>query len=122
MIPGINVLNLALTVIARQTLAYYRNTSYTIGATYKPKPVYASPVNIQGSFQPVPRRLYQQFGLNFQKEYFSFYVSENLVDVGRDEAGDQVVFNNKRYLCESVTDWFNIDGWVAMLCVEVPNV
>lgn len=122
MIPGINVLNIALSVMGKQSIQYYQNTSYSYGSTGKAVPVYASPVTILGSFQPVPRRLYAQFGLSFQKEYFIFYVSKDLIDIGRQEAGDRVVFNGRRYQCESVTDWFNIDGWVAMLCVEVPNV
>jgi hypothetical protein len=119
MIPGSNILNQALTIIAAQTITYYRALDRTLNNVGQNVTQYAPPSDIRGSFQPVPRRLYQQFGLDLQKDYWVFYTSNNLLDVQRDVSGDQIAFQDRRYQCESATAWYGIDGWVGMFCVMV---
>ena len=121
MIPGMNLLNVALTVLTPQTLFYFKFLSMVDNSTGNSIPNYANPVLIPGSFQPVPRRLYQQYGLNFQKDYFTFYTSTEIFDVARDVAGDQLIFENKQYQCLSNNDWFALDGWDGVLCIRVSN-
>lgn len=120
MIPGANVLNMALSVIAKQTVIYYQYISRTLNNVGIEVGNYDTGVPLAGSFQPVPRNLYNQFGLDLQRDYFTFYVSANLLDLGRDVSGDQIEFNGIRYQCESDNDWFAIDGWKGVLCVRVP--
>jgi hypothetical protein len=57
--------------------------------------------------------------LDFDKEYFNLYVNKNLIGVDRTTAGDEVGFDGLRYKCQSVTPWFGIDGWNAVLCVRI---
>lgn len=119
MIPGANLLNMALTVIGRQRfeyLAFLSRKPNNVGqdiTTYKP------PVCLTGSVQPVPRSYYQLYGLDFQRNYQTFFVSKNALDVARDISGDHMIFNRKTYQCVSRTDWFAVDGWESILCVEV---
>lgn len=119
MIPGSNILATALTAIAPATLNYYKNTGLNTGTSGKIVPVYAAVAQVRGSFQPVPRNLYEAYGLDFSKEYFNFYTSKLFIGVDRNSAGDQVGFNSFRYKCQSVTPWAAIDGWNAVLCVKV---
>ncbi len=121
MIPGSNILRQALTVIAAQPVAYYQATGRTANDVGQYVTTYASPITLYGSFQPVPRSLYQIYGLDLQKSYYNFYVSKNVIDVTRNVSGDQLVFNNQRFQCESNTDWYVIDGWKGILCVMVQN-
>ena len=122
MIPGANLLNMALSIIAKQTITYYRMIDRELNDVGQDVTVYAAPVSIVGSFQPVPRNLYQLYGLDFQKSYFTFYTSNNVKDVQRDVSGDQIAFNNQRFQCESNNDWFALDGWKGVLCVLIDNV
>jgi hypothetical protein len=119
MIPGQNLLNMSLTIIAKQALTYYRFSGRQLNAIGQDITVYNSPITVYGSWQPVPRILYEQYGLDFQKDYFVFYTSNNVIDVGRDVSGDQLAFNGQRYQCESNTAWFRLDGWKGVLCVHV---
>ncbi len=119
MIPGQNLLNMALTVIARQTLQYYQYASRALNVVGQEVTTYQSPVNMFGSWQPVPRKLYMQYGLDLQKDYFTFYTSNNVLDVVRDVSGDQLVFNGRRYQVESNNDWFELDGWKGVLCCNI---
>jgi len=118
-VPGMNLLNMALTVIQRQTITYYQYTGRALNLIGQDVATYASPVDIAGSFQPVPRNLYMQYGLDFQKDYYTFYSSNNLLDITRDVSGDQIVFNNKRFQVESGNDWFQLDGWKGVLVCNI---
>lgn len=119
MIPGSNLLNLALSVVGAQTLAYFAYTGRQTNAAGYDVTTYADPVDISGSFQPVPRAQYSNLGLDYQKTYWNFYVSADVLDVARDVSGDQLAFEGLRYQCESITPWRAIDGWNAVLCVEI---
>lgn len=119
MIPGSNLLNAALTVIAKQTVTYYRSTGRALNNVGQDVTTYAAGVSAMGSFQPVPRKLYTAYGLDLQKSYFTFYVSSNVIDVERDVSGDQIAFNGRRFQCESNNDWYAIDGWKGVLCVDI---
>ena len=118
-IPGMNLLNMALTVIQRQTVQYYQYSGRSLNAVGQDVTTYLSPVDIVGSWQPVPRNLYMVYGLDLQKDYYTFYTSNNVLDVTRDVSGDQVAFKGRRYQVESENDWYQLDGWTGVLCVNL---
>ncbi|WP_422930136.1 phage collar protein [Singulisphaera sp. PoT] len=119
-VPGSNLLAMATRLIAKQPFEYHafrgRETNY-IGQDVT---VFAVPVTLLGSIQPVPRSVYQEYGLDFQRNYVNVYVSQDITDIARDVAGDRIVFQGRTYECISKTPWIGIDGWDAVLCVEVP--
>ena len=114
--PGSNLLLQALTVIVPQTIAYYKALPRTTNAVGQYVTTYDSPVNVRGSFQAVPRNMYQAYGLDFQKNYYTFYTLNDIIDLQRDVSNDQIVFNNQRFQCESNNDWFAVDHWKGVLC------
>lgn len=115
MIPGSNVLSQAFTVISQQTVIYYAFTGRTINAIGQNISSYADPISVKGSFQPVSRNLYQQYGLDLQKSYYNFFVERAVLDLGRDGSPDLVAFNNVVYQVESKVDWFPDDFWDCAL-------
>ncbi len=116
-----NLLNQALSIIPRQAFTYYAFTSRVTNDVGYDVPSYADPETLYGSVQAIPRSTYQFQGLDLQKNFINVYVSKEVIDIGRDVSGDQIVFNGKRFQCESATDWYGIDGWLCILCVEVFN-
>ncbi|MNE52820.1 hypothetical protein D3C80_1475120 [compost metagenome] len=56
------------------------------------------------------------------KRYIQIYVSDDVNDLTRDTTGDKVHFNGREYSITSALDWFAIDGWVGLLCVDVGPV
>ena len=117
MIPGSDILDMALSVINSQTVQYYRFLSRTLNINKQWETLYDPPISIEGSLQPVPKQLYDQYGLDLEKSYYTFYSSNDLLPVKRDISGDQLIFNNQLFQCEATNDWFAIDGWVGALCV-----
>ncbi len=119
MIPGANVLSLALSVIGKQSIKYYRfigRETNEIGIDINR---YAPPEIIYASVQAVDRNLYQYLGLDFQKRYIRLYACVQLQDVARNRSSDQIEFSNQRYQLLSDADWFYIDGWDGALCVQI---
>lgn len=121
MIPGANILKMAQRVIASSTFSYYRFKERTQNAALQYIAVYETPLTLQGSVQPVPRNLYQEYGLDFERNYWNFFASADMIDIRRDVSGDYMLFKGMKMQCVSATPWLSIDGWVQMLSVEVPN-
>lgn len=119
MIPGQNLLNMAFRVIASTPVIYYHFLGRTQNSVGQDVSQYATGRAIYGSFQPVPRALYMQYGLDLQKEYWMFYTSNNVYDVARGIAGDQIGFNGQRFQLESNNDWYDIDGWKGGIFIHV---
>lgn len=120
-VPGGNLLNTALRIIARQQFQYIAYKDRVLQPNGQYLANYKPAVTLSGSVQPVPRELYQQYGLDFQKTALNFYVSKDVLDVERDVSGDKMIFQCRTYQCESVNPWIGIDGWVVVMCVLVPR-
>ncbi len=76
MIPGANILTTALSIIAKQSFSYYQFQSRTPNAIGQDVATYAEPITLTGSVQPVPRTLYQDYGLDFQRNYINVYAKQ----------------------------------------------
>lgn len=121
MIPGGNLLNLAMSVIAKQTMQYYAYTGRTVATNGDYIPAYNTPVSVTGSIQPIKRTLYEKLDLDFQKNYHNIFVPQKITDIRRTSAGDQFVYAGKTFQVLSNEPWFQMDGWDQTLCVEIPN-
>ena len=120
-IPGANLLSIAARVISMQTLQHRAFVSRAENAAGDTVTTFAAPVDIQGSVQPINKRLYQELGLNLTKNYVMLYTSAAISPTSRDREGDLVSFGGKTWQCESDQSWAAIDGFTKMLCVETPG-
>lgn len=118
-VPGSNILRTAFRAIATQSFDYYAFAERTAQPNGQLLATYAAPVTLQGSIQPVPRALYQTYGLQFDKNYVTAYMPESATDVSRDTAGDQIVYAGGRYQAVQKVNWYGPDGWIALLFVQV---
>jgi hypothetical protein len=121
MIPGSNILNMALRVISKQCFDYYKFMSRTKQPNGQFLATYYAPQNLSGSVQPVPRELFEEMGLDLQRTYMNFFVSQDIIDVKRDVSGDQFFFAGRTFQCLSITPWIAIDGWNQVLAVVITN-
>jgi hypothetical protein len=120
-IPSQNLLRMALSVIQKQTFEYYAFTGRSNSDIGTLNATYAAPATVQGSVQPVPRRLFEQLGLDLQRNYSYFFVPQAVLDIDRGVSGDQFIYNNQTWQALSTTQWAGVDGWDQVLCVQVPN-
>jgi len=119
MTPGANLLSVAAQLITMQSLGHLAYASRTVNEAGDFVTVYAAPVAIVGSLQPVQKNLYQELGLNFSKSYFTLHTSADVRPLARDREGDRVTYAGRTYLCESDLDWRGGDGWRKLLMGEV---
>jgi hypothetical protein len=119
MIPGQNLLRMASTMIVQQNLSYYQAENRTLNSIGQYVTTFAPPIRMRGNWQPVPRQLYEVYGLDLQKDYYTFYTSNNVLDLDRDITADQLAFNGELFQVESDNDWFALDGWKGVLCVHI---
>ncbi|QEG09523.1 hypothetical protein TROPICALSUN_20 [Erwinia phage vB_EamM_TropicalSun] len=122
MIPGINLLRVANRAIRFQPIAYMRDEGRTTDAVGRFITKRSQPVTLMASVQAVKRDKYHDMGLDFQKEYVKVFASVDVIDIGRDESGDQFVFGHKLYQIESETTWYVQDGWASCLCVCIKRL
>ncbi len=107
--------------VGKQTFTYLQYVGRAPTVIGTDVSVYAIPVQLQGQVQAVPRTLFERYGLDLQKNYLTFFVSSDILDVERDVSGDQMQYAGKRYQVLSNTDWYAQNGWNQVLTVEVPN-
>jgi hypothetical protein len=119
MIPGGNLLNMALSVISPQVVTYHAFVTRTKNAAGLYVSTFAAPVDIVGSVQAVPREKYEAMGLDYSKNYVMLYTSSTIRGVERDRASDQFIYSGKRYEIQSVTNWQEQDGWNGALGIEI---
>lgn len=119
MIPGSNLLRQALSMIGSQAVTYYADAGRTTTATGRDVTYFQEGVAVtEGSVQAVPRTRYESLGLDFSRNYVTWFVPQNVIGLGRNVSGDNIEFNGRRYDIETMTNWYAQDGWVECLCVE----
>lgn len=125
MIPGSNLLNMASQLIARQPFMLYRYIGREYGAAGELVIQYDDPVTLLGMVQPVPRSVFEKMGLNMSRNYITVHVPSDAIGLQRDSSGDYIRWGSKWWTVESRTDWFDVDGWQELLCIQTdtaPNV
>jgi len=123
LVPGSNLLAMALGVIGSQTIMLYRATGRTQNAKGDWVTTFASAFPVEGSWQPVDSRKYAELGLDLKRTYFNFYASEQIEGVGRGRGADQCRRDGRIYEVVGDTPWRNVDGWQAAIFVDIgPDV
>ena len=119
MIPGSDLLDFALSILETQAVQYFKTNGRTLNSVGQYVALFDSPITVEGSMQPVPRSRYEAYGLDFSKNYYTFYASKDFIGADRNVAGDKITFNSKLFQVQSTNDWFAVDGWQGVLCVLV---
>lgn len=112
---------MAMSVVGKQPFSYLKYLSRVDNGIGLDISSYEAPRILSGQVQAVPKSMFQQYGLDFQKTYLSFYVSKEILDVERDVSGDQIKFTGNTYQCLSITDWFPMNGWCAVMAVQITD-
>lgn len=115
---GRNILNTALAAIGKTKAAHLQFRSRELDDQgvwinqYYPSEI------IHGSFQPVPVERVKAMGFDTSLRYFNLYTSNDLSNVHRGEAPDQVIIDCEVYETVGTTDWMIQNGWKGLLLVK----
>lgn len=118
-IPGVNLMNIALSVIGQKQVVwrqFHARTQNALGnwvVQYKPDQI------LTGSWQSDPTDRVKELGYDSSKNYRRFYVSAPVDGVNRGTSPDLLITDGRKYEVVSTDDWSVQDGWVAILCVDI---
>lgn len=118
-VPGSNLLSIALTVIAPTAIALSCAIGRTQNAVGEWVTTYAAQVPVEGSWQPVDQTKYESLGLDLSKKYFMFYASEQIDSINRGESPDLAERNGRKYSAVGDVPWNDVDGWQSAMFVDI---
>lgn len=118
-VPGSNLLNIAMGVITPQWVLWSQDQGRVTNAVGKLVTQYGFPVAVRGSFQPMSRSQIQRDGFDLSSTYATFYASEPLRPVERGITGDRFAYGGSLWDAVEGQDWFNQDGWRAPVLIRV---
>jgi hypothetical protein len=118
-VPGSNLLSIALTVIAPTQIALSRATGRVQNAIGEWVTTYAVQVPVEGSWQIIDQAKYESLGLDLTKKYFMFYASEKINSINRGESPDLCERNGRKYSTVSDVPWNDVDGWQSAMFVDI---
>jgi hypothetical protein len=119
MIPGINLLNIALGAIQPQQITWFKFLGNNENELGQDIPSFDAGTPILGSFQPVDARTVQQLGLDIQKSYHNLATSNPVESLKRDNSPDYIVFMGRKHQVAGETNWMAQDGWKWLMFVDV---
>lgn len=118
-VPGSDLLSDAFEAIDTVEVQVLRQAGRIKNAVGQYVTAFSEPETFDASVQAVNRASYSFLGLDFAKTYFNVYLSTDAHAFKRGEGGDQVLFGSRRLEVVSDLDWFDLDGWVGLLCVKL---
>jgi hypothetical protein len=118
-VPGSNLLSIALTVIAPQQIALSRATGRAKNAVGEWVTTYAAQVPVEGSWQPIDQTKYEALGLDLAKKYYMFYTTELITSIERNQSPDICERNGRKYSTVSDVPWNDVDGWQSAMFVDI---
>lgn len=122
MIPGVNLLSIALTVISPQTVMYFRDARQRVELDNGILITQFEKGRIVGgcSVQAIPQEKVNQMGLDVSFNYVEWLVPQKVIGLERDASGDEIKWGGKRWkVTEKIEDWTEQDGWCSVTCQEI---
>lgn len=114
-----NLYNMARCLIPSDDLEIIRFLGNTTNDVGQEIPSYSEPTKIDGTFQAVDSKLYEQLGLDLNNHYRVLYTNEDLTEIDKGTSSDRILFNGETYQVLDKNDWFNYNGWIGVLCVRL---
>lgn len=119
LVPGGNILNVALGAVRAQLVGYRAWQSRAPSAAGTLVNTYADRATIAGSIQPIGRTRAQMMGLDLSKSYAMLYAPGGQSPVSARRGADRFDYGGRQYDAVNQDDWVNQDGWNGLLLVDV---
>jgi hypothetical protein len=119
MIPGADLLAMALSVLQPASVQFYPFVSRSVNDIGMEVSTYGEPVTLEGSVQALPRTEYERLGLDLAREYVTFFAQADMRSSGRDRENDYLAWSGAKWGIVNVTAWYEVDGWSEVLAVKI---
>ena len=120
LVPGGNLLSVALGALRGQIVGYQAWTGRTKDAAGVFTDTFAARVEIGASIQPLSKDRIQLLGLDTSKSYVTVYALGRQFTVNRDRGSDRFDYGGRVYATvDKPAGWSGQDGWNALICVDI---
>lgn len=116
-----NLLNAALRIIPKQRIVWRKFAGFDIDEQGLKINRYAEGVELTGSVQAVDRNIYDQLGLDQEKEYLAVYAPADIKGVAGQDAPDIVEFGGGVYKVVRNYPWYFYDGWAGVVVIKAED-
>lgn len=102
-----------------QYLKYMRTEIDDMG---RDVPEFEEPKTYTGSVQPVPNRLYEQFGLDLDKNYKTIFSPQLMKSLAEEIQPDRIVYQQRTFEIVENKNWYETNGYTKILMVELKEL
>ena len=85
-------------------------------------PVFADPVLMTGSIQAVPNKMYEQMGLQLDKNYKTVFSLALIQSIAENIQPDRIVYNGLTFEVVENKNWYETNGYTKILVVELKEL
>ena len=116
-----NLLKTAMRIVPTDgTVQYLRYVSDTTDDAGYETQAFADPVPVtQSSVQAVPQSRYEYLGLDYTREYVTWFAPFQVRGLSENYAGDRIKWRGSDWQIDRVTAWSGEDGWTEALCYRM---
>lgn len=119
MIPGVNLLSVALSVIQPQPIYWRQYKDRRQNALGNWINEFYPDALIRGSWQPMGANDAKEHGFDTAKEYFSLFTPHDIKEVARGASTDQIIVSGQLFDVVECIDWYAQDGWKHLICCAI---
>lgn len=105
-----------------KTFTFYKYESAVIDEMGRDVPSYADPVTYTGSIQPVQNKMYEQLGLDLNKNYKTVFCSQLIKSIAENVQPDRIIYDGKTYEVVENKNWYETNGYSKILMVEIKEL
>lgn len=122
----INLLPIAMAATdllgCNKTFQFLKYKGAAIDPMGRDVPEFEDPVTLTGSIQPVSNKMYEQLGLDLNKNYKVIYSPALMQSIAENLQPDRIVFENRTYEITENKDWYSSNGWTKVIAVELKEL
>ena len=116
-----NLLNAALRIIPKQQIIWRKFAGFEVDEQGLKINRYAEGVELTGSVQAVDRNIYDQLGLDQEKEYLTVYAPADIKGVSAQNAPDIIEFGGAAYKVVRNYPWYFYNGWAGVVVIKAED-
>ena len=121
-----NLLNTAMAATCilgcNKTFTFLKYLGTTIDDMGRDIPQFDEPKTLTGSIQAVSNEMYEQLGLDLNKNYKIVFSSTLMKSLAEDIQPDRIIYNNRTFELVENKNWYDTNGWTKALVVELKSL
>lgn len=122
----LNLLPIAMQATAilgcNKNFLFYKWINTKVDSIGRDIPEFAPPKPTTGSIQAVSNKMYEQLGLDLNKNYKIVYSSELIQSIAEEIQPDRIVYNNRTFEVVENKNWYETNGYTKVLMVELKEL